>query len=462
VRSIGDNDDDGDDEIQHLGAPFPDYCGGTPGVAGPTIGADGQSESMTLLPRPTPVTPDSLHDEPWLRRELLVYLAKIGTPVHGFVAALCAAIGGFPPLPPEKFLKVFPQEIHQLSQKGIAHANYEFADFLVELTTHMQESPEALYGIIERVLTTFAKTHEYARYGNGADQRAMREAKKTAYDNPWAVFHGGGGGTSGTPPVPGVTTRYRIGDGVRDPPALTLVRPPPRALPRGSPREAQDPRTDEPTDDEPEPEPDAEEKKLWGQYLLLTNWRRAFDDIMRGDRSTEVLSEADAGHYFGYLMLDETIRGLIEIGTADINTNNRMHGGPGTLTDIKERELMYSPNIRTQFCKYLALLMNGVGGHGPCHGAATRTYGTVIHTGKTRYQLANETYGHREALAFFQRLRRSRMPNGVLALTVDTPAPPMRGTRPARLATSLERWTDTSRSSSAFTAPPGWGQRMFL
>ncbi len=125
----------------------------------------------------------------WLRRELMVYMAKVSTPIYQFVETLCASIG--PSVDPDQFIKVFPHEIDSLSRRtpvsegGIPHINYGFKDFIVELASQFTENPNKIMIILRDIVGNFHKSRRFVRVvGTEEIKKLLKEMdRKMKADN---------------------------------------------------------------------------------------------------------------------------------------------------------------------------------------------------------------------------------------------------------------------------------------
>lgn len=480
----------------------------------------------------------------WLRRELLVYMAKISTPIYKFISILCTAIG--PSVNVNMFIKVFPHEVDSLSKRipvsegGIPHVNYGLKDFIIELSKEFKENPHEMMNILRNIIGNFHKSRRFVKVvGEKGLKRMLEEMDikmkedrmierlrkilpKEEEENIVKLSF-----LPGEPHIfdnltqksktkileitrdTGVVisnlvskleeyakdnkiTNKELDDLLVDNTELTeLLEMYKKALDKLKLQVIKVPVKREPTTTQSligqlmdlktkrnfniggdnndgrspiflpttRPGGGGEEGLESEKYDEIVNWRRALDEIFRADRTRLALGEEEAGRYLGYLMLDPCVKGLIAIGTEDINK--------GSNKDFTEHELMYSPQVQTFFAKYLAKIYPGSSGNnvGKTITTVNNTnrggdYNVFIKPGKTRYQIMAENKESQAPFIFFRSVYRET--EGLLMRRKESSSLSIIGARERNVINPASIPTIKSRHSSRSYIIPGTVTRKYL
>jgi hypothetical protein len=333
---------------------------------------------------------DSLGHNLHLRRELMVYLTKIETPIFQFVEILNAAMGL--EYNEKDFIFVFPHDTLELSTKDprlSKKQSYTVEDFVQELlkvyATHVGSHD---WHALTKLLWNFM-SNSHARKNGDALPLIKRALPNTTYKH----ANKGGGGADHEP-----------ADG-------TFVETHP------------DEWTEKDDEDfDPEKYSDSEAKKLdeddEGNSVLFL-WRSFFEKWMTGNYFRDIMEKSGGkdneeddnfdGKEMGFLILKPIVRGMIRMARAEINTEAGKSFGV--------HELMYSPEVSSHFAKYIALQQrsngrsNGAGGSGgggftmPSPNYSGNLY--IINKAPSRYNLDDYNVNKHAAIAYWKRVYRN-------------------------------------------------------
>lgn len=315
---------------------------------GPGIDEDTYDPNQDTLDTAIPLNPSTKQSNKYrlknksykniyLRRQLLIYLSKIETPIFDFISQLTVAHG--PGSAVEDFIWVFPDDIETLSRKEprlLAHQTYGPEDFVRELMMVLgtpQGTTDLAFKRILQILDNFLGTMDDLVFNTETTAPSSLSSSSTTNlvtpkkDPHRDVDHS---------PVQGAYSDESDSDETTDTPNRSAKKS----------RSTTSSTTTTTTTNQPQVEP----RKLG--FLTdknLESWRTIFERIFRPEKASDLFYKNDENlHPLALLVLKPTVRGQMKFARNDLNVRI---GRKYSLV-----QYIFSDEVSTQFAHYMAYI----------------------------------------------------------------------------------------------------------
>lgn len=350
----------------------------------------------------------------FLRRQLLIHLAKIEQPIYQFVEMYTAACANGSRV--EDYLWVFPEDIETLSRKEprlYDKQTYGPEDFIKELLFVLGNSAgvaDPNFRQVIKILNSFIKnlsnedynkvptlSRERSNSPRGEDTEAFSTSAKTKLKTTTKTK----GPEEGSSDSPSVEFRSPSSDQVRSP-----------SVKKGFKR--RDPEDDDDSDAESSEDltyDERQEKFVTGlKKKEFREWQTIFENIFREDKTATLLKpNKDGLHPLSLLILKPDIRGLMKLAREELNVQIRQK--------YSLAQYIFSTDCASFFAKFMvqcrvgqSLLSGGSfndfgNSNGAYRGSGGAPYASIVNNYSrhpSRYILAEISKERESAINFFK------------------------------------------------------------